>query len=108
MNKAIPVNNEILKWARITSGLSIAEVARKLKKSTNTIEAWEQGIAAPSYPLLEQLAYKIYKRPTAVFFFPVIPPENTPRAEFRTLPEKLSIPCPRKLSGSIGKQKYIN
>ena len=88
MTQTIPVNNNILKWARETSGLSIAEVARKRKKNTNEIENWERGISSPTYPQLEKLAYDVYRRPAAVFFFPAIPQESSPRAEFRTLPEE--------------------
>jgi Zn-dependent peptidase ImmA (M78 family) len=89
MTQAIPVNIEILKWARETSGLSIADVARKLGQSSNIIESWEQGSLYPTYPQLENLAYNVYKRPVAVFFFPVIPKESSPRAEFRTLPSEV-------------------
>ena len=89
MTQPIPVNNDILKWARETSGLSIAEVARKLKKTINDIENWEQGISSPTYPQLERLAYEIYMRPVAIFFFPAIPQESSPRVEFRTLPEEV-------------------
>jgi len=88
LTQAIPVNNDILKWARETSGLSVNDVARKLKKTVSEIENWERGISSPTYPQLEKLAYEIYRRPTAVFFFPAIPQESTPRAEFRTLPEE--------------------
>jgi len=88
LTQTIPVNNDILKWARETCGLSIAEVARRLKKNTGDIENWEQGISSPTYPQLEKLAYNIYRRPTAVFFFPAIPQEPSSRAEFRTLPEQ--------------------
>jgi len=89
LTQPIPVNNDILKWARETSGLSIAEVARKLKKTINDIENWEQGISSPTYPQLERLAYEIYMRPVAIFFFPAIPQESSPRVEFRTLPEEV-------------------
>ena len=89
MTQAIPVNNDILKWARVTSGFSTIDVARKLNKTTEAIESWEQGITSPTYPQLEKLAYDIYKRPVAVFFFPAIPQESSPKAEFRTLPEEV-------------------
>jgi Zn-dependent peptidase ImmA (M78 family) len=37
---------------------------------------------------LEKLAYEIYKRPLALFFFPEPPKEETPNQAFRTLPEQ--------------------
>jgi Zn-dependent peptidase ImmA (M78 family) len=89
MAEAIPVNCNILKWVRETSGLTLAEVSWKIKKSEAVIQAWEQGLSSPTYSQLEKLAYGVYKRPMAVFFFPSLPQENTPRAEFRTLPEEV-------------------
>jgi Zn-dependent peptidase ImmA (M78 family)/transcriptional regulator with XRE-family HTH domain len=81
------VNHKILEWARQRSGQTIDQVAAALHKDPNVIAAWEAGTDAPSYPQLETLAYKIYKRPLAVFFFPVPPPEEDPKTSFRTLPE---------------------
>ena len=89
VTQIIPVNNNILKWARETSGLSIADVAKKLNKKKEIIESWEQGILTPTYPQLEKLAYEVYKRPAAVFFFPVVPEESSPKADFRTLPDEV-------------------
>lgn len=76
----------VMQWARQTIGLSINEVAEKLKRPQEEIEAWEMGIGAPTYSQLEKLAYQIYKRPLAVFFLPEPPEETTPTREFRTLP----------------------
>jgi len=81
------INHDILVWARERSGQTIDQVATALNKSPDVIEAWERGDGAPSYPQLETLAYKIYKRPVAVFFFPVRPKEEDPKTSFRTLPE---------------------
>jgi Zn-dependent peptidase ImmA (M78 family) len=89
MAEAIPVNFNILKWARETSGFTFAEVSRRMKKSEAVIQEWEQGLSSPTYPQLEKLAYEVYKRPTAVFFFPTVPQESAPRADFRTLPEEV-------------------
>ncbi|MCC5875509.1 MAG: ImmA/IrrE family metallo-endopeptidase [Candidatus Sumerlaeia bacterium] len=76
----------ILKWARETSGFSIPEVAEKMKRDPAELSRWEAGDGAPTYPQLEFLAYKVYKRPLAVFFFPTPPEETSTEAEFRTLP----------------------
>ncbi len=67
--------------------MTMADVAGRLKKTTDLIEAWEAGEDAPSYPQLETLAYDIYKRPLALFFMPAPPDEPRPRAEFRSLPD---------------------
>uniref|UniRef100_E6QQ31 IrrE N-terminal-like domain-containing protein n=1 Tax=mine drainage metagenome TaxID=410659 RepID=E6QQ31_9ZZZZ len=82
----VSVQPEVMRWARQSIGLSVSDVALRLKRSAEEIEAWEAGIAFPSYPQLEKLAYQIYKRPLAVFFLPVPPEEVSPVREFRTLP----------------------
>lgn len=89
MRNPMPINLDILKWARVSLGLSISEVAKRMKKKESEIEDWETGISFPTYSQLEKLAYEIYNRPIALFFFPDIPEEDTPKTEFRTLPEVL-------------------
>ena len=86
---AIPVSPELLKWARESRGLSTAEVASKLGRkriTADTITDWESGRGSPNFPQLEALAYHVYERPLAVFFFPSAPREDTPRGDLRSLP----------------------
>lgn len=80
------VRPEVMRWARQSIGLSVTDVALRLKRPVDEIEAWEMGDSFPSYVQLEKLAYQIYKRPLAVFFLPAPPEEITPVREFRTLP----------------------
>jgi Zn-dependent peptidase ImmA (M78 family)/transcriptional regulator with XRE-family HTH domain len=90
LSQSIPVNPAVLLWARETAGLSVDEVVRRLGRKTidaKTITSWEEGSDSPNFPQLESLAYLIYKRPLAVFFFPTVPEEETPKTDFRTLPE---------------------
>ena len=88
MKEQIPVNPDVLRWARETLRLSQGEVARRMKKKISDIEAWERGEASPTYIQLESLAYDIYKRPVALFFFPEVPEEDAVEQSFRTLPEQ--------------------
>ena len=88
MKEQIPVNPDILVWARKTAGLSLEEAAQRMKKTVKNIELWEKGKDTPTYVQLEKLAYQIYKRPLALFFFPEPPQEETPKQSFRTLPEQ--------------------
>ncbi|MDH3269452.1 MAG: ImmA/IrrE family metallo-endopeptidase, partial [Ignavibacteria bacterium] len=81
------INPEILAWARIKAGYSIKDIAGKLSKSEKEIERWEKGLSMPTYIQLEKLAYQIYKRPIALFFFPKPPLETDPKQSFRTLPD---------------------
>jgi len=90
MSAPIPVTPDVLRWARETAGFSIEEVVQQLKRkriTADTILAWERGHESPTYPQLERLAYEIYKRPLALFFFPEPPREESPKQSFRTLPD---------------------
>jgi len=83
----IPVNGDVLRWARETAGLSIDDVIEKLHRKTITYEtvlAWEAEIESPTFAQLERLAYEVYKRPLALFFFPEPPEEATPKQSFRS------------------------
>lgn len=88
MKEQIPVNPAILVWARKTAGISVEDAARRMNKESAVIESWESGDDTPTYIQLEKLAYQIYKRPLALFFFPEPPEEESPEQSFRTLPEQ--------------------
>ena len=86
----IPTNPDVIRWARETAGLSIGQVVEMFGRKGITPEvvlAWENGSQTPNYLQLERLAYGIYKRPLAIFFFPEQPDEATPKQSFRTLPD---------------------
>lgn len=86
----IPINPEVIRWARETAGLTIEQVVEKIDRkrvTSDVVLAWEDGSQSPSYAQLERLAYEIYRRPLAVFFFPEPPEEATPKQSFRTLPD---------------------
>ena len=74
-------------WARERAAYSVPEVAKALHKDLHLVEEWESGVSVPSYVELEQLAYRLYKRPVAVFFFPSPPVEPDLKQSLRTLPE---------------------
>lgn len=87
-------NPKILRWARETSGYSLKEVVEQLKKRSKkvtdkTVIDFEKGKTFPTYSQMETLAYKIYKRPLAVFFFPEPPDESNIKNSFRTLPKPI-------------------
>ena len=93
MREGIPVNKELISWARKRAGLTEQEAAQKFPK----IAAWEAGTASPTYPQLEQMADE-FRLPIAVFFFPE-PPNVPPIGEFfRTLPDTEFARLPRASS----------
>ena len=84
----VGVQPSVMRWARESMGMSIEDVAHKLKRSPEEVLAWEApNGASPTYAQLENLAYKVFKRPLAVFFLPAPPVEMPPAREFRTLPD---------------------
>jgi len=85
-----PINPVLLRWARETAGFSYKDVVKKFGRKSveiETIKSWESGDIEPTYVQLERLAYEIYKRPIAIFFFPKPPDEPSPKQSFRTLPD---------------------
>lgn len=86
----IGVQPAVIRWARESSGMTISDVAARLKKTEAVVRAWESGepgASMPTYVQLETLAYELFKRPLAVFFLPEPPLEKRPSHEFRTLPD---------------------
>jgi len=99
-SEGIPVNKDVITWARKRAGLSEKEAAQKFPK----IAAWEAGTALPSYPQLEAMAEE-FRIPIAVFFFPQ-PPNVPPIQEtFRTLPDAEFERLPRRIQQLLRKAK---
>ena len=107
MSEAIPVNPDVLRWARESLHLSIEDVASRMKKDAADIEAWEEGSAAPTYVQLETLAYEVYKRPLALFFFPAPPDEEPIERSFRTLPEQELERIPSRMRYLLRKARVL-
>jgi Zn-dependent peptidase ImmA (M78 family)/transcriptional regulator with XRE-family HTH domain len=80
-------NPKIITWARMRIGLSIPQLATRLKLHPDQIMSWESGDSSPSYTILEKLAYSIFHIPVAVFYFPEPPHIEDPIQKFRRLPE---------------------
>jgi Zn-dependent peptidase ImmA (M78 family) len=76
----IPINTQVLVWARETSGLTLND----MRSSFKNLDKLESGEQSPTYNQLEQLAEK-YHRPLAVFFFPEPPLEESIEKSLRSL-----------------------
>ncbi len=83
----IEVNPKIITWARKRSGMSIEELAHKMNKNINELRMWEDGTKGLSYSTLEALAYRYFKIPLALFFFPEPPDIEDSVKKFRFLPD---------------------
>jgi Zn-dependent peptidase ImmA (M78 family) len=84
---SIPINPDVLRWAREWRGRSLDDAAAKVKKPVKTIEDWETvgSGAVPTVNQARTLA-EFYARPFVEFFLPA-PPElltSEPLSDFRT------------------------
>lgn len=98
--KDIPVNHNILVWARKEANLSLNRAAQKAKiseiKKRGSIEPltpplrlerWENNDGSPTYAQLIKLA-KAYRRPVLTFFLSNPPKREVNLLDFRTLGNK--------------------
>jgi Zn-dependent peptidase ImmA (M78 family)/transcriptional regulator with XRE-family HTH domain len=102
----IPINIEILKWARDAAGFSLIEAAERSKinpiKQKGSRKAftpgerlaiWESGEDTPSFRQLERIA-KAYRRPILTFFLSNPPIEETSLNDFRTVADRKILSSP--------------
>ena len=99
----MPINPDVLRWARERSGFSADEAAQK---SHPRLPQWEAGEDQPTYPQLEQLADFLHL-PVAVFFFPEHPRLPEVRNSFRTLPQAEFDMIPPRVRWLIAKAKAM-
>lgn len=88
MAKSIPamVTPEVLKWARELDGISVEEIAAKMKIAPEKILSWECGSSLPTLRQAKDLARK-YRIPFVYFFLPDIPKKEKrlDKTDYRTL-----------------------
>ena len=106
MNRVSP-NTDVLVWARESMNLTLEDVAKRMNKTEDEIKSWESGKFKPTYVQLEKLAYKIYHRPVALFFFPNVPEEDRIEQSFRTLPDTEIRKIPPKIHLLLRKAKIM-
>lgn len=93
----IKVNKDVLIWAREELNITQEEVANRMGRKIEDIVNWETGNDYPTYAQLEKLAYTIYKRPLAIFFFPNTPNLPKQKGNFRTLDNEIFNEIPTKI-----------
>src|SRR5437667_187434 len=79
------IQHEVVRWARVSAGLGVEDVAARLHVSSEVLDEWETGQSNPTLSNLQRLA-EICKRPLAVFFLPKPPKELPTPTDFRRLP----------------------
>lgn len=76
-------------------------------KPVAVIDAWERGEDAPTYAQLETLAYGLYRRPVALFFFPEVPVEDPPERALRGVPGEVVANLPSRLRWLLRKATVL-
>lgn len=99
------VEPTILEWARLTSGYSVEEVARKVDVVPERIRDWESGTRTLSMARLRQLA-SVYDRPLAVFYLASPPKEPKALRDFRHAVNGVSRPPSPKLIAEMRQARY--
>lgn len=80
-----PITPSVLKWARLSIGVSPEYAAQRAAVTVERLTSWEAGAAEPTVAKLRQLA-KLYQRPLSVFFLPEPPVDFDALRDFRRLP----------------------
>ncbi|MGL6215305.1 ImmA/IrrE family metallo-endopeptidase [Billgrantia desiderata] len=89
----IPVNPELLTWARERAGLDTLALAGRFPK----LEEWEGGEVQPTLRQLENFARSVHV-PIGYLFLPTPPEEDLPIPDFRTLADRtITRPSPNLL-----------
>ena len=78
----VPINPELLIWARESAGYDTSGAASRLGVSNEKLESIEAGEAQITYVQLRKAA-EVYKRSLAAFFMASPPPRKEPPRDFR-------------------------
>ena len=82
------VNGEIIRWAREHYNMSPDEAAQAIDVDISRYMNWESGTEYPTYAKLKKMSV-VFRKPSAVFFFPEPPELPTIKGDLRTLPDEI-------------------
>ncbi len=110
MNTAY-ITPRLVRWARERAGLSVNEVAGKLKVSNQTVAAWENGQKLPPFGKAEILAGRLHI-PFGYLFLSAPPKQDFPLPDLRTVGNvtvsKPSVDFLDVISDTLLKQQWYN
>jgi Zn-dependent peptidase ImmA (M78 family)/DNA-binding XRE family transcriptional regulator len=82
----VPINPQLMRWARQRAKLTVDELARKLHLKPDRISRWESGEVQPSWSQAQKLA-RVLHIPFGYLFLSQPPQTVLPTiADFRTMP----------------------
>lgn len=98
----VPVNPELLTWARESAGYDLDGAATRLNINHEKLAAIEAGEAQLTYVQLRKAA-EVYKRAMAAFFLATPPAKKQPPTDFRLQPSVTSQPLSPALNFELRK-----
>lgn len=78
------VNGNIIRWAREFYNMTPDEAAKSIGITSEKLLDWEEGKDYPTYAKLRKLS-EVYRKPSAIFFFPEPPHLSPLKGDLRTL-----------------------
>ena len=78
----IPINPEIISWARSRFNMDIAYAAKKIGIPAEKLLEYEEGREDPTYAQLEKMAEQFHI-PVEIFFYPAPPDLEKPDVKYR-------------------------
>lgn len=82
------VNGEIIRWAREFYNMSPDESAQAIGVDLSRYLSWEEGTEFPTYAKLKKIS-DVFRKPSAIFFFPEPPQLPSIKGDLRTLPDEI-------------------
>lgn len=82
------INGEIIRWAREYYNMQPEEAATAIGVDLERYSNWESGRESPSYAKLKKIS-EVFRKPSAVFFFPEPPELPTIKGDLRTLSDEI-------------------
>ena len=79
------VNGEIIRWAREYYNMQPDEAAMAIGVDLQRYSNWETGQEFPTYTKLKKIS-EVFRKPSAIFFFPEPPSLPPIKGDLRTLP----------------------
>ncbi len=105
------INSEVVSWARQRAGLSVGELAAKLKVAEHIIGDWESSAGLPAFSIAEKLAEELHI-PFGYLFLSKPPKNEIQIPDLRTVgsrqPSGLSIDFLDALKSCLLKQQWYS
>ena len=82
------INGEIIRWAREFYNMTTEEAAQAIGVDVLRYQNWEAGSEYPTYAKLKKIS-DVFRKPSAIFFFPEPPQLPQIKGDLRTLPDSV-------------------